>query len=121
MAPEGGCLYKLAVQEARIIIDRLKKMLNRKIYNNKKRIDELEERIKKLELNHMTQIEVYELDLKPCPRCGEKAKFIEDDCGTFNLAPNHNHWIECSKCGLRTMTVKGWEEDLAIKLWNERN
>lgn len=56
---------------------------------------------------------VYEIELKPCPFCGGKAKVASGihEGGKY-------HWVECTECYGRS--VGNSLEDEAISAWNRR-
>ena len=80
-----------------------------------KRINELEKRIRELEIANMGPLERLGLKLKPCPKCGAKAKVVE----VLSLLSCPPIRIECSNCRIETGVVASYEEELVIKLWNE--
>ena len=57
--------------------------------------------------------------LKTCPMCGGSAE-IKCTLGLFR----NEYWVECKKCGLRTMSFKMLSDDAkrnATLMWNRRN
>lgn len=57
-----------------------------------------------------------DFNLKPCPFCGGKPDFDQDDSGYI--------WIYCQKCGVSTDTRMHGHEDARISLsedWNQRD
>lgn len=57
-----------------------------------------------------------EIELKPCPFCGENAKIIEEyDC----MVDLYFYFIECSKCGA-TFYKGDLDKSNVVKKWNRR-
>ena len=67
----------------------------------------------------LLRLSINDGEILPCLICGGEASLKTDDWGAEHLAPNHDHYIECSNCGKRSPQVKGWQECEAIDMWND--
>ena len=81
-----------------------------------KQIDLLEKRVRELEIMNMSKAERIELGLNFCPKCGSKAIYVEDNSGSLSTPDIR---IECSGCRMETQTLRSWQEDTIIEIWNE--
>lgn len=58
-------------------------------------------------------------EILPCLICGGEASLRDNDWGAKHIGLNYDHYVECSNCGKQSPQVKGWEENKAIKMWND--
>jgi len=67
----------------------------------------------------LLRLSINDGEILPCLICGGEASLKIDHWGAVDMAPNHDHYIECLNCGKQSPQAKGWEEDKAIKMWND--
>ena len=61
-------------------------------------------------------MKIQEIRLKPCPFCGNKAKYFDDIGGGWR-------YVACVRCGCRTAMYppcNGELRDIAVARWNKR-
>ena len=67
--------------------------------------------------------EIKQIELKPCPFCGGKAKFHEER-GTFDVDGGKlltvHYEVYCSRCFAQTSSIAGGDKNMVIELWNRR-
>ena len=96
---------------ARIHISELERCWKDEVRRTDKRLDDLHERIRRIEL--LKEVSMIDCKLKPCPFCGGESISLK-----LHRCENHLPYIECDACKIEVSY--GDCIDSAIELWNAR-